>query len=483
MTNKKYPKVCIIGAGSSGIAACKVFHEAGIPFVCYEAGDQVGGNWVFQNKNNMSSAYRSLHINVSTLQMEYSDFPMPEDFPDFPSHFLIAKYFNDYVAHFGIKNKIRFNSTVTKTVRLDDGLWEVSATTIMPSGEVEKETQLFDALLIANGHHWDPRWPEPGFPGNFDGIEMHSHHYIDPKDPHDFTNKNVVIVGMGNSAIDIACELGHQGVSDSVYLSVRRSNYIFPKYIAGKPFDRLLKHPSKDDYLAVFFRKYTPPWVQDKLVKLFLGIYGGNPQNYGLQAPSHGVLDAHPSISDDICIRLGSGDILPMTNIKELKGHRVLFDNGTEVDVDIIIYATGYKITFPFLDEKFMEAKDNELPLYHRMINPAYDNLFFLALVQPLCAMMPIAEEQSKFLAAYLTGKYHLPERSVMEQETHDYYYSTKNSYVNSKRHTIQIDCQSYAYNLRKELSKGQARAGKEHNRLPIENRSEARVLEPLEVS
>lgn len=472
--NKKYPSVCIIGAGSSGIAACKVFKQAGIPFVCYEAGDKVGGNWVFKNKNNMSSAYRSLHINVSTLQMAYSDFPIPEDYPDFPSHFLIAKYFDDYVEHFAFKDNIVFNTTVKTVQRRDDGLWDVSFNTRNADEKSLDESRVFDVVLVANGHHWNPRWPEPKFPGTFNGLEMHSHYYIDPSDPHDLTDKNVVVVGMGNSALDIACELGHQGVSKHVYLSVRRSNYIFPKYIAGKPFDRLLKHPSQNDHLTVWLRKYTPLWLQDRLARFFLGIYGGKPQNYGLQAPSHGVLDAHPSISDEICIRLGSGDIIPKTNIKELKGDKVLFDDGSEVEADIIIYATGYKITFPFFDENFIAAKDNDIALYQRMIDPKYNNLFFLALVQPLCAMMPIAEEQAKFIAAYLTGEYHLPQRSEMERMTNAEYYKTKNSYVASKRHTIQIDCQTYTYKLRKELKKGQERARNNNYKLPVNARADS---------
>ena len=81
----KLPSVCVIGAGSSGIAAAKALHERGIPFDCFEKSDRVGGNWVFGNKNGMSSAYRSLHINTSRERMEYSDYPMPTDYPDFPA--------------------------------------------------------------------------------------------------------------------------------------------------------------------------------------------------------------------------------------------------------------------------------------------------------------------------------------------------------------------------------------------------------------
>src|SRR4051812_27215142 len=117
------PQVALIGAGSSGIAVAKALHERGIPFECYEKSDRVGGNWVFGNSNEMSSAYRSLHINTSRKRMEYTDFPMPLDYPDFPHHSQIAAYFNDYVDHFGFRDRIRFETGVAHVERGDDGVY------------------------------------------------------------------------------------------------------------------------------------------------------------------------------------------------------------------------------------------------------------------------------------------------------------------------------------------------------------------------
>src|SRR5215217_5833852 len=116
------PTVALIGAGSSGIAVAKALHERGVPFDCYEKSDRVGGNWVFGNRNQMSSAYRSLHINTSRNRMEYSDFPMPADYPDFPHHSQIAAYFDSYVDHFDLRERITFNTGVTRAER-DEGVW------------------------------------------------------------------------------------------------------------------------------------------------------------------------------------------------------------------------------------------------------------------------------------------------------------------------------------------------------------------------
>ena len=119
----------------------------------------------------MSSAYRSLHINTSRERMEYSDFPMPKSFPDFPHHTHIAKYFNDYVDHFGFRDRIRFETGVAHVAR--------AATTACWTVELEDgETRLYDAVMVANGHHWDARWPEPASPASSRG-QMHAHDYKD----------------------------------------------------------------------------------------------------------------------------------------------------------------------------------------------------------------------------------------------------------------------------------------------------------------
>src|SRR3954454_15131936 len=123
---RELPTACVIGAGSSGIADAKKLNDAGIPFDCFEKSDRVGGNWVFGNRNGMSSAYRSLHITTSRDRMEYADYPMPRDYPDFPHHTQIARYFDSYVDHFGVREAIRFETGVEHAARRPDGVWEVT---------------------------------------------------------------------------------------------------------------------------------------------------------------------------------------------------------------------------------------------------------------------------------------------------------------------------------------------------------------------
>ena len=456
----RLPKVCIIGAGSSGIAAAKTFTEYGIPFDCLEKSDRVGGNWVFRNTNGMSSAYRSLHINTSRDKMAYSDYPLPPTYPDFPHHTQIAAYFDSYVDHFGFRDRIMFNAGVKRAELTSDGLWMIT----LESGEL----RLYDALVVANGHHWDARWPEPAFPGSFSGAQIHSHQYIDAGDPVDCRDKRVLVVGFGNSALDIACELGRKDVTRALFLSQRRGCWVIPKYTGGEVLDARVAHPSLD---PPWMQRYLPSGLLRWAAERRLAQAVGRPEQYGLAAPDHPLLATHPAVSQELYIRLGSGDVAPKPNVRELRGGQVAFVDGTVEDIDVIIWCTGYKITFPFFDEGFIAAPGNDIALWKRIIDPRFANLFFLGLVQPLCAMMPIAEEQTKLVARYLTGHYAMPPVEVMNAERIEMHERSKSHYVTTPRHTIQINCGEYTYDLRRELAKGAKRAAAQRFVLPIEPR------------
>ena len=451
------PNVCVIGAGSSGIAAAKALHERGIPFDCFEKSDQVGGNWVFGNRNGMSSAYRSLHINTSRERMEYSDFPMPKSYPDFPHHTHIAEYFNDYVDRFGVRDRIVFETGVERARRGDDGVWTVTLDT--------GDTRTYDALAVANGHHWDPRWPEPAFPGEFNGKQVHAHYYVDNEE---FRDKNVLVVGIGNSAMDIAVESSF--VARNTFLSSRRGAYILPKYLFGRPLDQI----------GVNSLTGKLPWgFRQAILSTMYRVGVGKVQDYGLPEPDHKLGDAHPTISADFLNRIAHGEMTWKPNLSRLDGDRVVFEDGSSEEIDIIVYCTGYKVTFPFFDEDFVSAPDNDLPLFRRVFKPGIDNLAFIGLLQPLGAIMPLAEAQGRWLASYLRGEYRLPPLPEMEADIRDERERMFRRYVASKRHTMQVDFDNYLYELGKELKAGAARARAAGFALPVAARARAGAPAP----
>lgn len=420
----------------------KALRDRGIPYTTFEKSDQIGGNWVFRNKNGMSSAYRSLHIDSSRYSIEFDDYPFPENYPDFPHHTQIAEYFRGYAEHFGLCESIRFQTGVERAERLDDGSWRLA----LDNGE----TQTFDMLVVANGHHWDARWPEPPFPGQFDGIQLHSHQYIDSFTPHDLHNKRVLVVGIGNSAMDISCELSHRGVASRLLVSTRRGAHVIPKYIFGRPLDAVIR---------------TRPWLpllpQRLFGSLLIRLAVGRMENYGLPRPRQRIWQTHPTVSSEFLIRAGSGDITVKPDIAELDGHRVRFVDDTAEEFDAIIYATGYRITFPFFDQSFLECDDNALPLFKRAFKPGVPNLIFVGFAQAVPSIIKFVEIQTRWLAAYVAGEYALPCAEEMHRSMQRDQQRANAGFVSSKRHTMQVDTNFYQWDLRKEWKRGAKRAAK----------------------
>jgi dimethylaniline monooxygenase (N-oxide forming) len=434
------PRACVIGAGSSGITAVKSLADRGIPFDCFEKSDRVGGNWVFGNRNGMSSSYSTLHINTSRERMEYADYPMPASYPDFPRHDQIARYFDAYVDHFNLRGRITFNTGVEHVRRCEDGVWEV---TIEGDGaEGGRETRRYDALLVANGHHWDPRWPEPTVPGTFDGEQIHAHDY---KEPGSLAGRRVVVVGMGNSAMDIAVDASYHARSTT--LVARHGVHIVPKYIFGRPLAAGAT-PSRIPF----------PWLL-RGMELLTRMTVGTMDRYGLPLPDHRLGQAHPTVSSRILDRLAHGAITVKPEIAELAGGRVRYKDGSEEEADLIVYCTGYKITFPFFDDDLLSAPENRLILYKRLFSAEHPGLCFIGFVQPWGAIMPIAELQGRIVAEHLTGEYALPSKAEMESDMKAMMRRMERRYRASRRHTIQVDFSNYMVELEDERRAGLQRA------------------------
>jgi cation diffusion facilitator CzcD-associated flavoprotein CzcO len=441
--------VCVIGAGSSGIAAAKALHQRGFAFDCFEASDRVGGNWVFGNSNGTSACYRSLHINTSRERMAYPDFPMPDSYPDFPHHSQVASYFDAYVDHFGLRDRIAFRTRVEHAAPDGDG-WVVTLAGGERSGDAGAArggTRRYDALVVGNGHHWDPRWPEPAFPGSdtFAGVQMHSHAYTGD-DPELFRDKRVVVLGMGNSAMDIAVEASFSAAA--TFLAARRGAWVIPKYVFGRPLDQI------GNRAGIPFR------VKQLATTAIVRAAVGDMERYGLPRPDHRLLEAHPTVSDDVLSRLAHGAIAPKPNIARLTERTVVFADGSEEEADVVVYCTGYRVTFPFFDADLIAAPGNELPLFRRVFHPDVPNVAFVGLLQPLGAVMPLAAAQSEWVCDALAGRYALPSRPDMLADIERERARMRRRYVASQRHTMQVDFEDYLADLDRERAHGARRAG-----------------------
>jgi cation diffusion facilitator CzcD-associated flavoprotein CzcO len=274
---------------------------------------------------------------------------------------------------------------------------------------------------------------------------MHAHDY---REPSKMVGKRVLVIGLGNSSCDIVCETAR--VAARTILSTRRGAHIIPKYMFGWAMDRIL---------PPWCWRYLPFPVLQFLFATGLYLSRGRVVDYGLPKPTHRVLQEHPTISADLLNILGHGDAIVKPTIKELRGSKVLFIDGTEEEIDVIVYATGYNITFPFLDKDVLDPADNQVPLYRNVIHPGFPGLYFIGLVQPWGAIMPLAEAQSEWAADLIQDRCGLPQPAEMRSEMQREHEKMAGRYTQSSRHTIQVDFFPYIDQIRRERRRKPAAA------------------------
>jgi hypothetical protein len=248
--------------------------------------------------------------------------------------------------------------------------------------------------------------------------------------------------------MDIACELGHPGVAEQVFLSARRGAWVLPKYAFGKPIDQ-----------SSFLPSFLPSGVRRALAEIWYRLAVGRPEDFGLPKPDHHLDQAHPTISSDILTRLGSGDVRGKPALTKREGQQVHFADGSVETVDVIIYATGYKVSFPFFSSEVVAPKANDLPLFLRIFPLDRRDLFFVGLAQSVGAVMPLAEAQAKLIAELLSGSYDLPDAAERKRRTERERAEMFARYVPSRRHTMQIDYDEYLLTLAAETKAGRVRA------------------------
>lgn len=373
--------ICVVGAGSSGLAAGKNLREHGFEVDIIEREDEVGGNWNFGKPN--SRVYESTHTISSKPFTQYPDFPMPDRFPDYPHHSEILEYLKRYKQHFGLDEAIEYEASVVDIEPRDGGeLWEV---TVEPAG-AEAETRLYSGVVIANGHNWYPKTPD--FPGEFTGEVIHSADY---KSPEVLKGKRVMVVGAGNTGCDVAVEAGQN--AEICYHSTRRAYWYSPKYVMGKPSDQLY-----DLMLSV----PMPRRLLQMLLEKTATLTSGNLERVGLPEPDHHFLETHPIVNSLLLYYVGHGEIVPKPNIERFEGKTVHFEDGSSEEVDLIVYCTGYLIQFPFINQEHLNWGAGRPDLYMHVFHPDYANLAVIGLIQPDSGQFKLVHWQSVAVAKLL---------------------------------------------------------------------------------
>lgn len=419
--------VCVIGAGVSGLTTVKQLADRGVQFDCFEIGSDIGGNWQYDNDSGRSPAYASLHIDTSKDRFAYADLEMPREWPAYLHHSQVFEYLNMYAEKYGLKERILFRHEVLHAAPTKDG-WSVTVRNLVSGDE---STASYRAVVVASGHHWNPNLPLHD--GPFSGETMHAQSY---RTPEQFIGKDVVVVGVGNTGADIASELSWH--ANSVTLSTRSGAHVLPRFVFGRPLDSFSTRLSSQ----------LPISVQRAAYRALLYAARGSQDSHGLPTPDTPLLSQHPTVSADLLALIKDDQINVRRDISRFADVEVVFTDGERTNADVVIYATGYRISFPFLDETIFASDANEVELYKLVVPVDVPGLFFVGLIQPVGALPPLAEQQARWVAQLLDGS-PLPSPGEMRAEIITESYERSERYQDRPRHTIQVDYWPYLDSMR----------------------------------
>ncbi|NDZ74476.1 NAD(P)-binding domain-containing protein [Streptomyces sp. SID10362] len=429
-------RVCVIGAGLSGLAVGRALKERGISFVCLEKADDVGGIWRQPGAGERGPGYRTLHLNTAKQLTGYADFPMPDAYPLYPRHSQVAAYLRSFAEWAGLLDHVELRTEVVSVRQDADGPWTV----VSRGADGAQVSRRFEQVVVASGHHNEPALPDPLPAGaeSFAGTILHS---LDYRDGGDFAGRRVVVVGLGASAVDIAADLSRH--AERTLLSVRRGLHIVPKQLFGMSVDEIAEAPWWNEMSFDERRR----WVEQALL-----VARGRLSDYGLPEPDHPVFSSATTLSDEILSRIRHGAVTPKPAIASFDGDRVVFTDGSSEPADAVVYCTGFHMTFPFLPAGCPVSADGSVELYRRVVPADRPGLYFVGLVRPVGAITRLVEAQAEWVARLVDGAAVLPAAEEMREEIGTYLTGIVQRYGRTEGASIQVDVGPYLAEFRESL-------------------------------
>ncbi|VDO24413.1 unnamed protein product [Brugia timori] len=441
-------RICVVGAGASGLTATKTCLENGLQVVCFEKSCDIGGLWRYKSQPcpGEGTVMKNTTINTSKEMTAFSDFVPPPEMPNFMSHVQMLAYFRSYANHFHLLQHIRLSHEVTRIERdekyEETGRWNVTYRII---NDNTTQTEKFEGILLCCGHHTIPYWPKP-FPGQdkFRGEIIHSHDY---REPFSYIDKTVVLIGIGNSSGDIAVDLSR--ISKEVYISTRNGTWVIGRtWDKGEPIDLVFV----SRYVQTV-TKIMPSWLVNKSYEKKLNLQFDHGR-YGLK-PKHHALAQHATINDELPSRIACGTVIIKPNVARFTEHDVIFEDGTAVcNVDAVIFGTGYSFQFPIVEDgNLIPVTDNKVDLYLHIFPPQLspkNTLAVIGLIQPVGSIMPVSEMQSRFYCEVFAGHCKLPAIDKMKKDVERRRVQIEKRFLKSRRHTLEVDYATYMDELAK---------------------------------
>ncbi|WP_211473097.1 flavin-containing monooxygenase [Collimonas humicola] len=419
--------VCIIGGGPGGLSAARALKRQGVSYEQFERHSDVGGIWDMNNPG--SPMYESAHFISSRDQSGYADFPMPKDYPDYPTNQQIVSYVRSFARAFGLYDNIRFGVSVRSIDKLADGRWQVT----LENGEQRR----YGAVICATGCNWDPSLPE--IKGQFNGEIRHSVTY---KRGEEFKGKRVMVVGAGNSGADISCDAATY--ADSAFISMRRGYHFIPKHLFGVPSDEFAEKGPQ-----------LPMWMERPVFSGILKMITGDLTRFGLPKPDHKLFESHPLMNTQLLHHLQHGNIAVRPDVERYDGDEVVFKDGSREQLDLVLYATGYKWSAPYAGSYF-EWQGGRPQMYLSVFNRAHRNLFGIGYIETNSSAFKLFDAQAHLIASYLRDQFTEgagPERvrafdELIAHDDPDLSGGIK--FIKSQRHTVYLEVHALKRYLKK---------------------------------
>ncbi|MEM0910665.1 MAG: NAD(P)-binding domain-containing protein [Pseudomonadota bacterium] len=430
--------VCIVGAGVGGLAIAKQLKTKDIQFDCFDARDKVGGIWAYTEDLRFTAAWERLNQNTPRGRYEFSDYPMPDNYPDYPNREQVQVYLESYANHFRLMDHIQLNTWVTSAEKVPSGGWSVETS--------DQKKKHYDYFIVANGHHNKPNFPEYAKEDTFDGVTLHSSQY---RSREMFKYKKVMVVGIGNSGSQIAVDVSHS--AEQTYISTRRGVYVLPHYICGLRFDKLF------GLVEWWWIHKILPWPLFHVISTFFyKIFLAKNKSFGLPTPDHKMFEALPTLSENFFNRIGDGRLKVKSEVERIEGNTAYFKDGSSETLDAIIYSTGFNLDFPFFNEKTLHMTENRVPLFKRIFSPQYSDICFIGLFQAVTfGFLHIIEHQSKVVAEYIDGNYELPSAEDMQNDIASERKHIEKTFTKVLRNNYQMMGSSYLHDLDVEFKRG----------------------------
>lgn len=374
-------RYCVIGAGAAGLSALQALKSTGHEVSCFERETRVGGHW--------NTDYDALHLITARNQTHFPGFPMPRDYPHFPSRQQVEDYIRAFAEHEDLLPMITFGTEVVAVTPLPTEGDEPAGSAGWQVTTSRGDEGVFDGVLVANGHLWDPKVPDVGT--DYTGHQVHTGDY---RNTDELAEGRVLVVGGGNSGCDVAADVAQHRIP--VDIVVRKGIHFQPKMYFGVPRGELS-----------FLQEFTAE-EQDLVSRLLARVSIGENSAYpGLPEPeSHDLAGGATTVNDLLLYWIQHGRIAVKPGIRAISGKTVVFDDGTSEVYESIVWATGFNVALPFLDSGLITWNAG-VPLRHAggILPVGAENLYFVGLIAPRGPQIPVYGMQMERILAMIDLK------------------------------------------------------------------------------